>query len=280
MGIAKPTGPYVEQLLEPGGWTDADEDQLYKVANEATQALQQLTFNAYALWQRERSETFNGRGWLGDAAGAANNKAGMHSEEFVAQQNHLVNVVTWNQDVAELVKSAKEAITGNVEDAQNKIKEAKKTKGFGPLIDALIQWIAINSIINTYHAKNVTEIDNTAAAIQEANNWKSSPNALQKLLDQKQAPTIAEPGPSRFSAFAPATTPGGQTAPPAPGQAEDSGGDQATYNPPPQDPAETPPNSAVEGTPAKQAEDSGGDQATYNPPPQDPAETPPNSAVE
>ncbi|MDV7209283.1 hypothetical protein [Mycolicibacterium fortuitum] len=38
MGIPKPDGPYAEQLLEPGGWTDADEDQLYKVAHEATQA--------------------------------------------------------------------------------------------------------------------------------------------------------------------------------------------------------------------------------------------------
>lgn len=36
MGIPKPDGRYADQLLEPGGWTDADEDQLYMFANRST----------------------------------------------------------------------------------------------------------------------------------------------------------------------------------------------------------------------------------------------------
>lgn len=53
MGIPKPDGPYAAQLLERGGWTEADEDQLYNVVNEATQALQQLASSAFDPRQRE-----------------------------------------------------------------------------------------------------------------------------------------------------------------------------------------------------------------------------------
>lgn len=196
MGIPKPDGPYAEQLLEPGGWTDADEDQLYKVAHEATQAVQQLTFRALDPWQRERSETFDGGSWLGRAAGAANNKAGKHSDEFAAQQNNLVKVVEWNKQVAELVKHAKEAIADNVDEAQKKIEEVKNLTIFGPLIDAFIQAIAINHIISTYHARNVSEVSNTASAIPAADALNPPPNALQSLLDQKQAPPALPPAPS------------------------------------------------------------------------------------
>ncbi|OMC01586.1 hypothetical protein [Mycolicibacterium fortuitum] len=193
MGLGKPGGPYVEQLLVPDGWTEADEDQLYKVADDATQALRQLTFDAYDPWQHERTETFNGGNWLGNAAGAANNKAGKHSEEFVAQQNNLVKVVTWNKEVAKLVKDAKEAITHNVEEAQKKIEDIKQLTLFGPLVDALIQAIAIDHVISTYHDLNVTQIKTTADAIPAANTVTSQPKALEQLLNQQQSPAAEAP---------------------------------------------------------------------------------------
>ena len=53
MGKGKPEGPYAEQLTVSGGWTGADEDKLYEVATQATQALQQLTFDVLDPWQRK-----------------------------------------------------------------------------------------------------------------------------------------------------------------------------------------------------------------------------------
>lgn len=177
MGMGKPGGDYVEQLTEPGGWTDADEDKLYEVASQATQALQQLTFGAFDPWQRERSETFASGSWLGRAAGAADNKAGKHSGEFVAQQNNLVNVVTWNNHVAGLVEQAKSKITDNVVQAQKKIEEYKAFSAFGPVGD-LIQLIAIANVIATYHGRNVREIAATGGGIPAADTWKSPPTPL------------------------------------------------------------------------------------------------------
>ncbi|OBB50952.1 hypothetical protein [Mycolicibacterium fortuitum] len=188
MGMGKPGGDYVEQLTEPGGWTEADEDELYRVASAATRALQQLTFGAFDPWQRERSETFDGGNWSGDAAGAASGKAGKHSEEFAAQQNNLVSVVTWNNHVAGLVAKAKSTITDNVVEAQGKIREIKNFSFFGSHIDALIQLIAISRVISTYHGRNVREIAATGAEIPAASAWKSPPTALEQLLSQKQPP--------------------------------------------------------------------------------------------
>ncbi|MGW4098425.1 hypothetical protein ACWEFV_16190, partial [Mycobacterium sp. NPDC004974] len=192
MGMGKPGGDYVEQLTEPGGWTEADEDKLYEVASEATRALQQLTIGAFDPWQRERSETFDGGNWSGDAAGAANGKAGIHSEEFATQQNNLVSVVTWNNHVAGLVAKAKSKIADNVVEAQGKIKEIKNFAFFGSYIDSLIQLIAIGHVISTYHGRNVSEIAATSAEIPAADTWQSPPNALEQLLNQKQPP--ATPG--------------------------------------------------------------------------------------
>ncbi|NOQ61098.1 hypothetical protein HGK73_23970, partial [Mycolicibacterium fortuitum] len=196
MGIGRPGGDYAQQLTEPGGWTDADEDQLYKVANEGTRALQQLTFSAFDPWQRERSETFDGGSWLGRAAGAAYNKSGKHSDEFVAQQNNLANAVEWNKEVAELVKKTKEAIIDNVEEAQRRIEIVKNLNLFGPLVDALIQAIAINQIITDFHGRNVKEIANTTTAIPAADTWRSPPGTLERLLNQKQPPATPAPTPT------------------------------------------------------------------------------------
>ena len=195
MGKGKPGGDYVEQLTEPGGWTEADEDKLDEVATESIQALQQLTFGAFDPWQRERSETFNGRGWSGDAAGAANGQAGAHSSEFAEQQNNLVKVATWNRQVATLVANAKSTITSNVQDAQQLIKEIKNLMSGVPFVGALFEAAAINYIISTYHGRNVSEIAATTANIPAADTWKSPPNALDQLLSENQPPAAPAPTP-------------------------------------------------------------------------------------
>lgn len=40
MSITRPTGSYARQMLDPGGWVEADEDTFYDRAQEYSQVLQ------------------------------------------------------------------------------------------------------------------------------------------------------------------------------------------------------------------------------------------------
>ena len=51
MSIAKPTGEYAEEMLNPGGWPETDEQSLYDRAQEFTRILQQLTTQVLEPWQ-------------------------------------------------------------------------------------------------------------------------------------------------------------------------------------------------------------------------------------
>lgn len=43
MSITRPTGSYARQMLDPGGWVEADEDTFYDRAQEYSQVLQRVT---------------------------------------------------------------------------------------------------------------------------------------------------------------------------------------------------------------------------------------------
>lgn len=61
VGSSRLNRDYVDQPTKTDGWTNADEDQLYNVANEAIEALQRLTFSTSDPSQCERSETVDSR---------------------------------------------------------------------------------------------------------------------------------------------------------------------------------------------------------------------------
>ena len=75
MSVARPTGDYAEEMLNPGGWVETDEQSLYDRAQEFTQTLQQLTKSLEGL-QHEQTEIFNRGVWEGGGASAANVKLG------------------------------------------------------------------------------------------------------------------------------------------------------------------------------------------------------------
>lgn len=185
MRIEKPGGEYADRLLEPDGWPDVDEGRLYDCATVYTQTLQDLTFNAAEPWEHERSETFHGGIWSGRAAGVANAKADAYSQKFAEQQKNLVAATTWNNRVAGMVTTAKTTITENVHDAQRLIKEIENSND--PNADEDDRKVAIDNIVNTYHALNVGVVAGTSAQIPAFDTWSPSIGAMEQLLSQSLA---------------------------------------------------------------------------------------------
>ncbi|EUA94015.1 ESX-1 secretion-associated EspK domain protein [Mycobacterium ulcerans str. Harvey] len=55
---AKADGGYFDQLLEPGGWPEIDEDAFYERAQEFTQVLRQVT-EVLESCQQRRTQVFD-----------------------------------------------------------------------------------------------------------------------------------------------------------------------------------------------------------------------------
>src|SRR3984957_18941902 len=116
MGLAKPTGGYAERMLDPGGWTAADEQVCYDRAQEYTQILLQVT-DVLATTSYQRTEIFDGGIWSGSAAGAANGELGTLIGEMTTLQNGLATVITWHKYIAETIVRARSDVTDNVVEA-------------------------------------------------------------------------------------------------------------------------------------------------------------------
>jgi hypothetical protein len=191
MGTAKPTGEYAEQMLEPGGWVETDEQSLYDRGQEFTRILQQVT-GALEGFQHERAEIFNGGIWSGAAAKTASGKLGQIIDELTGAQNNLVNAITWYNNVAASVAQTKTTIAERVHQAQQQISNLENDSN----ADAQDQAKAIASLVNQAHGENVNDVTAAAAKVPTAANWKPPPNALKNLLSQKSPPQGAQPGPS------------------------------------------------------------------------------------
>lgn len=75
MSITRPTGSYARQMLDPGGWVEADEDTFYDRAQEYSQVLQRVT-NVLDTCRQQKGHVFEGGLWSGGAANAANGALG------------------------------------------------------------------------------------------------------------------------------------------------------------------------------------------------------------
>lgn len=102
-----------DEMLDPGGWVETDEQSLYDRAKEFTQTLRQLTSSLEGL-QHEQSEIFNGGVWEGGGANAAKGKLGQIIDELTALQNDLTKAITWYQNVGDTVAQTKSAIADRV----------------------------------------------------------------------------------------------------------------------------------------------------------------------
>jgi hypothetical protein len=213
MGVARPTGGYAEQMLDPGGWPDVDEQAFHDRAQQYTQILRQVT-DVLETCQHQQAEVFDGGIWSGSAAGAANGELGTLIGEMTTLQNGLATVITWHKYVARTIVQAKSDVTDNVVEAHRTIDALEND----PSLEAAELTKQINTVVSAAHGANVSIVDGTAAQILVSKAWKPPANALQDLLDQKTPPpvTIPDTPPVQPSPADPRTRP----AQPVPGTPE------------------------------------------------------------
>ena len=70
MGMGKPDVEFVEEMTEPSGWPDIDEDVLKQRAADLTGVRARLV-GTLAAWRRQRDAIGDGGIWSGSAASAA-----------------------------------------------------------------------------------------------------------------------------------------------------------------------------------------------------------------
>ena len=188
MRVARPTGGYAEQMLDPGGWPEVDEDVFYDRAQQYTKVLQQIT-EVLGSCQHQQAEIFDGGVWSGTAAGAANGELRTNVGELVTLQNGLVTVVTWHRYIAMSIVQAKADISDNVETAHKRINSLENDSH----LDAEERTKAINKVLVATHGANTIVMEGAAERILASKAWKPPGNALRDLLDQKTPPPVALP---------------------------------------------------------------------------------------
>jgi ESX secretion-associated protein EspK len=206
MTVAKPTGEYADEMLDPGGWVETDEQKLYDRAQELTRTLQQLTNSLEGL-QHEQAEIFNGGVWEGGGANAAKGKLGGIIDEVTGLQNDFVKAITWYQNVAGTVAQTKTTIADRVSKAQQDIAviedEADQDgQDWSDVIEALVKQV---------HGENVADVTGAAAKVPTSATWKPPTDALKNLLNQKAPPPVNGQNPPL-----PANALGGPGSPDAP----------------------------------------------------------------
>src|SRR5262249_40459549 len=150
MGMARPTGAYVEQMLEPGGWPEADEDVFYGRAEDFTRVLHQVA-DVLNTCLRQRVEVFEGGVWAGGAATAADGGGGGRIDQLLILQDDLAGVITWHDYVANSIVQAKSLIGDNVEIAYRQIDILHND----PTLEADERNTAINVVLSTTYGANV-----------------------------------------------------------------------------------------------------------------------------
>lgn len=188
MSLAKPSGGYAEQMIDPGGWPDVDEQACYERAQQYTQVLRQVT-DVLEACQSQRSEIFDTGIWSGSAAGAANAALGTLIDGLVTLQNGLATVITWHKYVARTIVQAKSDVIDNVVEAHRTIASLENDTS----LDDAERTQQITTVVTATHGANVGIVDGTAAQILVSKSWKPPANALQELLDQKAPPPVKIP---------------------------------------------------------------------------------------
>lgn len=207
MGIPRPTGEYAGQMLEPGGWPEADEDTFYDRAQEYNQLLRQVT-DVMDAAKRQQVEIFEGGVWSGGAANAANGALGTNLNEMSTLQDYLATVITWHRHIAGLIAQAKSDIGNNVDGAQREISILEND----PDLEAEQRQAAVNELVRATHNANTSLVAETAEEVLASKNWKPPHNALADLLHQvtpptPEVPTIVVPTPNGPSPVIPPATP-------------------------------------------------------------------------
>jgi hypothetical protein len=203
-----PTGRYVGQMLDPGGWPEVDQGTFVDRAQEYTRVLRQVT-EVLKTCQQQQGEIFDGGIWSGGAADAANATLMTNIGELVALQDEFTAVITWHEYVAGLIVQAKSTINTNVRVAQKHIKELEND----PRLDDDVRNTVIDTLVSATHRVNVIVVADTA----------------EQILATLRPPEPGAPPP----ADVPESTPGEDVAEPAP---EDWRSPDEPSSPPPHHP--------------------------------------------
>lgn len=190
VGIARPTGGYVERMLGQAGWPEVDEDTLYGQAHTFTQILRQVD-EILAGSRHEQSQIFGGGIWSGDAAEAANSTLDKNLNQLATLQDDLTAAITWHEFVAGSIVQAKSEIGDRVEAACQLIRSVENDRA----LDAAERAQAIDSVVSATLGANVSVVTETAEQILASRSWKSANTAGTGMFDQQATPGVAYPGP-------------------------------------------------------------------------------------
>ncbi|MBY0442619.1 MAG: secretion protein EspK [Mycobacteriaceae bacterium] len=183
MGIEKPIGGHAEQMLDPGGWPEVDEDAFYDRATEFTRVLRRVS-DVMETCQQQQARVFDEGVWSGGAAVAANGAISGNINQLLNLQNNLAAVITWHKYIGGSVALTKSTISDNVDSAQRKIHEIQHDSS----LDDDERESAINKVVSATRGANLGVMAGAAEQIRATTGWRPPDNALDDLLDQKAPP--------------------------------------------------------------------------------------------
>lgn len=194
MGIDKFPGEYIEEMTEPTGWPDIDEDSLTNRANDFLN-LRNGVHGAAAFWQAQLNHIIDGGIWSGGAANAGNASMQQRISEMNSLSEHLGKSFAYYNLTAEIVAQTKNSINRNLQAAQTVIGDLRSSPDFSEATkEALIKmYVAWQNSINT--AAVATAAGQVAA--QAFAKWTPQAGAIPPLPLAAPSPTASPP--TRFN---------------------------------------------------------------------------------
>src|SRR6185295_803042 len=127
MGKSRPTGPHSGEMTGEGTWPETDEDVYTNRATELGRTLTAVT-DVLMTWENHQASIFNGvHVWSGDASKAAGAAVDGATRALKTHQQQLRDAISWCNDAAGNIVSAKGTITSNVTAGQLEIHAIEQT---------------------------------------------------------------------------------------------------------------------------------------------------------
>lgn len=201
MGFARPTGKYADQMLDPGGWPDTDEQQLLERSRKLTALLTDLT-RVHETWLHEQTDISSGALWSGSGANAANSAVHQRIEIMSAQQVAILKVAAWLNTMFSTILSTKLRIFDRVTAAEVAIAALEAAD-----LRPEVRQQRIDDIVKNANEANVADVNDAASRTRFSefnipdDQVKSTLDSLLRSQDSGSStnPTTAVPGPSESS---------------------------------------------------------------------------------
>lgn len=223
MGLGKITGEYIEEMTEPNGWPDIDEDALRQRANTLI-ALRNQVNAASISWTTQHKAIFDGGVWAGRGAEAGSSSVQESISQMSFLEIHLAKSFAYYNSLAQTIAATKTLINQNLQNAQQMIQAIRSTPG----LDEASKEDLVKGYVLSQHAVNTAEVLAMAGDVTMFSTW--------------QAPSKAIPPPS---APAPPSTSGHEATPPTPTVTMQTMGTRSPVNPRPNPAVATPSQQSI-----------------------------------